>query len=343
MIEAVDLFCGAGGLTAGLRHAGIVVRAGYDIDEACTYAYEFNNRAKFVAKDVATVDSTEIANWYSKKSVRLLAGCAPCQPFSTYNQGRDTRKDKKWPLLYQFARLIEEVRPELVTMENVPDVTKHDVYHDFVTNLADLGYHVWASRVDCSEYGVPQQRKRHVLLASQLGPLELAPPTHKSKPKTVLQAIGRLPRIKAGQTDPADPLHRSQGLSELNMARMRASKPGGTWHDWPEELIAECHRKSSGRTYRGVYGRMTWSEPSPTMTTLCTGFGNGRFGHPEQNRGISLREAALLQSFPRKYRFIAPDQEIAFKSISRMIGNAVPVRLGQVIGKSLIKHLKEYK
>lgn len=339
-IHSVDLFCGAGGLTAGLRSAGIIVKAGYDLDSQCQYAFEHNNDATFVCKDVGEVTSEEIEAWYPGNSIRLLAGCAPCQPFSTYNQGRDTRLDRKWPLLYQFARLIKDVRPDLVTMENVPDVTKHAVYDDFVADLKGLGYEVWADTVACAEYGLPQQRRRHVLLASLLGPIAIVPPTHKDRQTTVKEAIGNLPPIGAGGVDTADPLHRAARLSDINLRRIRQSRPGGTWRDWPEELRAPCHRKESGNTYPSVYGRMTWDAPSPTMTTLCYGFGNGRFGHPEQDRAISLREAAILQSFPEDYDFTSPGAPVEFRSIGRMIGNAVPVRLGQVIGESLISHVQ---
>lgn len=342
MIDAVDLFCGAGGLTAGMRNAGISVRAGYDIERQCEYAYHANNGAAFVTRDVTDVTGAEISAWYNTPAhFKLLAGCAPCQPFSTYNQGRDTRDDRKWPLLYAFRRLIEEVQPDLVTMENVPDVTKHQVYHDFVEGLLKQGYHVWADRVACVKYGLPQQRRRHVLLASKLGSIELIEPTHEGAPVTVKHAIGRLPRLAAGECDPHDPLHRAATLTPLNMKRIIHSRQGGTWKDWPEDLVAACHRKPSGKTYASVYGRMSEDEPSPTMTTLCYGFGNGRFGHPTQARAISLREAAILQSFPRDYAFMPPD-EITFKAVGRMIGNAVPVRLGEVIGESLMRHVLPY-
>lgn len=335
-IEAVDLFCGVGGLTAGLLKAHIQVKAGYDIEEACRFPYETNNKgATFICKDVQQVTKEEIEAHYSDGAIRLLAGCAPCQPFSTYNQGKDTRNDKKWPLLYAFARLIKEVNPELVTMENVPDVIKHQVYHDFVKNLEEQGYQVWAQAVLCADYGIPQMRRRHVLLASRIGKVELLPPTHKDKHVTVRDAIGELPPIKAGQTYASDPLHRSAALSELNMKRIKASVPGGSWRDWPEELIADCHKKSSGKTYGSVYGRMEWDKPAPTMTTFCYGFGNGRFGHPEQDRAISLREAAMFQSFPQDYQFF--DSMVGTPNntaIGRMIGNAVPVRLGEVVGLS---------
>lgn len=337
MIDAVDLFCGAGGLTAGLRRSGLQVRAGYDIDLNCRHAYEHNNRATFVTKSVEEVSSEEVASWYRPGRLKLLAGCAPCQPFSSYNQGRDTRTDRKWPLLYAFKRLIEGVQPELVTMENVPDVTRHKVYHDFVAAL-EQDYEIWEGTVACVDYGLPQHRRRHVLLASKLGPISLIPPTHSGKPRTVHDAIGHLPPLSAGDCDPRDPLHRAASLSPINMKRIIYSRPGGTWKEWPEDLRAACHQKDSGKTYPSVYGRMRWEEPGPTMTTLCYGFGNGRFGHPEQNRAISLREAATLQSFPFDYQFM-PVEKINFRAVGRMIGNAVPVRLGEVIGLSLMHHL----
>lgn len=342
MIDAIDLFCGAGGLTAGLRQAGIDVLAGYDIDAKCRFAYEHNNQAQFNCKSVEDVTGEELLAYYRPGRIKLLAGCAPCQPFSTYNQGKDTTKDKKWPLLNAFARLIREVQPELVTMENVPDVTKHSVYDDFEQNLREQGYEVWASTVACIDYGLPQRRRRHVLLASKLGPISIIPKTHSDNPVTVREAIGKLPPLGAGDADDHDPLHRASKLSPINLKRIQVSKPGGTWRDWPHHLRAKCHQKESGKTYAGVYGRMVWDEPSPTMTTLCFGFGNGRFGHPEQNRAISLREAATLQSFPQDYQFTKSDQ-IQFKTVGRMIGNAVPVRLGEVIGESLMHHTHEHR
>lgn len=337
-IEAVDLFCGVGGLTAGLIKSGIKVKAGYDIANECQFAYEHNNNATFVHKDVAEVTASEISSWYSEGSIRLLAGCAPCQPFSTYNQGKDTTKDKKWPLLYHFSRLIKEVQPELVTMENVPEVIRHKVYEDFVDELKSLGYEVFSKEVICVQYGIPQTRKRHVVLASKIGKIKLIPPTH-TKPVTVKDVIGRLEKLNAGEKSIKDPLHTSANLSEINLKRIQHSKPGGTWRDWPEALRAECHKKDSGRSYPSVYGRMEWGKPAPTMTTLCYGFGNGRFGHPEQDRGISLREASLFQTFPESYKFFETPKNFSFKGVGRMIGNAVPVRLGEIIGLSFIQLL----
>ncbi|MCS0154599.1 MULTISPECIES: DNA cytosine methyltransferase [Vibrio harveyi group] len=340
MIKAVDLFCGAGGLTHGLELAGIEVVAGYDIEESCRFAYEQNNNSMFIQKDVALVTKEEIEKHFVGADYTLLAGCAPCQPFSRYNVGKDVTKDKKWPLLYHFSRLIKETSPDFVTMENVPDVIRHSVYGDFVQELEDLGYQVSAQKVYCPDYGMPQERKRHVLLASRQNTIELLPPTHKKgEYVTVRDVISKLPRLQAGKQNKNDPLHRCASLSDINMKRMKASKQGGTWMDWPEELRAPCHRKSSGATYKSVYARMSYDSPSPTMTTQCFGYGNGRFGHPTQNRAISLREAAIFQTFPPDYKF-TPDNEMpSLTSLGRMIGNAVPVKLGEVIGASILKSL----
>ena len=336
--KVIDLFCGAGGLTHGLQQAGLEVVAGIDIEDMCRFAYEKNNNAQFINSDISKVSSKEIVDLFQGASIKILAGCAPCQPFSKYTQALDKENDKKWPLLYEFERLIKETSPEIVTMENVPDVTKHKVYQDFYLSLQKLGYHVWASKVDCLDYGVPQSRVRHVLLASKLGNISLINKTH-SVPKTVKDAIGFLPSINDGETDKNDPLHRSSKLNAINKQRIIHSKPGGTWKDWPENLVAACHAKKSGRGYISVYGRMSWDKPSPTMTTLCHGFGNGRFGHPEQHRAISLREASLLQTFPLNYEFAKSKELITMRDIGKMIGNAVPVRLGEVIGLSILEHL----
>lgn len=340
-IACVDLFCGAGGLTHGFMLEGVPVVAGIDLDPACRFPYEENNgQAKFLERDVSKVTVDELACLFGNADLRILAGCAPCQPFSTYAQRYELDgKDGKWGLLYQFARLAKGTLPDVITMENVPTVAKHEVFHDFVDTLKRLGYEVWYDVVDSSRYGVPQMRRRMVLLASKHGGIEMIKPTHE-KPKTVKQAIGHLRPIPAGGSAPKDRLHAASGLSDKNLRRIRASKPGGTWRDWPKHLVAECHQADSGRTYPGVYGRMEWEKPAPTMTTQCYGFGNGRFGHPEQDRAISLREAAILQSFPRDYAFVPPDGEVSFTALGRLIGNAVPVDLSRAIARSINQHLE---
>ncbi len=345
---AIDLFCGAGGLTRGLLDAGISVVAGYDVDDACRYAYEKNNAlAVFHKKDVVNVKGTELRRLYPKNSIRVLVGCAPCVTFSRYTQGMDRKRDSKWRLLREFARLIRTVRPHIVSMENVPELQNHSVFADFLGTLEDEGFAFPtdpAQRVvNCSEYGVAQHRRRLVLLASRLGPIEMVDSTHPGRRnRTVLDVLGSLPSIAAGGQHNSDPMHRASSLSDLNLRRVRCSRPGRTWRDWPNELLADCHTVETGKTYSGVYARMEWHKPSPTITTQFYGFGNGRFGHPEQNRALSLREGAILQSFPRWYAFVEPGSPYSFKRIGRMIGNAVPVRLGKAIGRSIMAHLAQH-
>ena len=337
-VSAVDLFCGVGGLTHGLVKGGINVIAGIDIDGNCRFPYEANNKATFIEQDLKSISGAEINTLFEAGSVRLLAGCAPCQPFSTYSQpGRSERSDGKWDLLLDFGRVIKEVKPELVTMENVPQLVDHAVFENFLKALGE--YHTWFDVVRCTEYGVPQSRKRLVLLASRLGPIALMPPTHLGRSRTLRHAIDGLQPLSAGTADSKDPLHAACSLSETNLKRIRASRPGGTWRDWPTDLLAGCHGRDSGKTYPGVYGRMEWETPSPTITTQCFGYGNGRFGHPDQDRAISLREAALIQTFPKGYRFVPRGEKVRFNVLGRLIGNAVPVRLGEVVAKSVISHL----
>ncbi len=337
--RCIDLFCGVGGLTHGFILEGLPVSAGVDLDPACRFPYEANNGAKFLQRDISKVTASDLAELFGNADIKILAGCAPCQPFSTYAQRYQLGgKDGRWGLLYEFTRLVKTSRPDVITMENVPTVAKHKVFNDFVNALRRLGYKVWFDVVDSSQYGVPQTRRRMVLLASRLGEIKMVDPLI-TKPKTVRQSIGRLRALKAGESAPRDKLHSCCTLSEKNLNRIRVSKPGGTWRDWPKRLIAECHRAESGRTYPGVYGRMEWDKPAPTMTTQCYGFGNGRFGHPEQDRAISLREAAIIQSFPRDYAFIPKDGEVNFTVLGRLIGNAVPVELSRAIARSINAHL----
>lgn len=348
-VEVVDLFCGIGGLSYGMKSAGFDIRAGYDLDWTCQYAYETNTGGKFFYKDVKSVTGDEIKKLYSKgrNIIKVLAGCAPCQPFSSYAFKKKDKDPNKYDLLYEFGRLVEEVDPDIVAMENVTQILNFKskpVLKDFVEKLESLNYIVEVNRVFCPDYGIPQTRKRLVLLASKLGGISLIDPTHnKSNYVTVKDAIGNLKPIAAGEIDPDDPLHRSTALNSVNMKRIKATPYGGSWHDWPEELVLDCHKRKGGKTYGSVYGRMVWDKPSPTMTTQCTGLGNGRFGHPEQDRAISIREAALLQTFPKTYRFFDDEANVSITLASRYIGNAVPPRLGEVIANSIINHIKKTK
>lgn len=341
-IDAVDLFCGAGGLSYGLQNSGIDVRAGVDLDPACEYPYKANlEGAKFIHEDITKVSAEDITALYRKHSLKLLAGCAPCQPFSTLRNGHDSKKSDKWPLLNEFGRLVEAIRPDFVTMENVPALKGQEVFDDFCKTLERLEYHVTVRVVDAATYGLPQRRKRLVLLASQKGTIRLLSPEELGiKPRTVKDAIGTLPAVESGEVHKDDPLHKAPKLTQINLDRIRASKPGGTWLDWPKSLRSACHTKPEGESYKSVYARMEWGKPAPTITTQSFNFGTGRFGHPEQDRAITLREAAILQSFPRRYKFVDNGKPVNFRTLGRLIGNAVPVDLGYAIGASIKLHAK---
>ena len=342
-VATVDLFCGIGGLTHGLIKSGISVVAGIDIDKTCKYAYEKNNRSTFINKSVTKLTKQDLEELYSKADIRVLVGCAPCQCFSKHTQKNKTRrKDGKWKLLYSFSNLVSLTKPDIVSMENVPEIQKHKVFKDFVKKLRSMNYYVFWKVIYCPDYGIPQNRRRLVLLASKLGKIEIIPKTHPpSRYRTVRDAIYNLQEIEDGRISSKDSLHRSWRLASINKKRIKQSLPGGTWLDWEEELRTPCHRKKSGQSYSAVYGRMSWDKPAPTITTQFYSYGTGRFGHPVQDRALSLREGALLQTFPKYYEFIDPKQPIYFSRIGTHIGNAVPVRLGTVIGRSIIRHVEE--
>lgn len=338
--SVVDLFCGAGGLSYGFKAEGFSLAAGIDVDEACRFPYETNNKAPFLRKDVAALKADDVKRLFTPKRTRVLVGCAPCQPFSTYNQKND---DPKWRLLHSFGRLIDQVRPDVVSMENVPQLLKFKdgtTFKRFVDTLLGADYHVVWDVLYGPDFGLAQTRSRLVLLASRLGEIKLPKPTHRGTPRTVFDEIGGLPPLRHGEVDEADPFHCASRLSETNTRRIAAATPGGTWRDWDPELVTACHKEASGKGYSSVYGRMKWTEPAPTITTQFYGFGNGRFGHPDQDRALSLREGALLQSFPFDYEFVPSGARVQFKAVGRMIGNAVPVKLAKAIAKTVRSHIE---
>lgn len=343
--EIIDLFCGIGGLTRGLMDSGLNVIAGFDIDPTCQYTYEHNNNVPYHMQNVREIHAADLNELYAEDAIRILVGCAPCQPFSQmrFKLGEANEHDEKYNLLLEYGRLIEELHPTIISMENVPQIKKTEIYMQFIQMLQDNGYYFSEKVVYCPDYGIPQSRRRFVLIGSLLGPIELIAPTHHREDVSVRNFIDHLPHIEAGGVDPNDALHRSASLSEINLRRIRASRPGGTWRDWPEELRCPCHRKSSGKTYSSVYGRMSWDRIGPTITTQFYSFGTGRYGHPEQDRALSLREGAMLQTFPQDYDFIDPNREFVFRDIARHIGNAVPVRLGEIIGNTITRHLEEHQ
>lgn len=384
-IAAVDLFCGIGGLTYGLRKSGIPVTAGIDVDEDAKHAYEVNNTAdepnhpvdvdaEYIQFDLSRVEEVDIegkiGSLFNDADIRILAGCAPCQAFSPYNNGIDSSEHQDYSLLNQFSTIIEELEPSphVVTMENTYRVRNHKVYDEFVETLDDTGYYLpiekeaqkEAFRIYCPEYGVPQKRKRWVLLASQLGEIELNPPPREDPEDypTVREYIGELIEpedpITTEGIEPDDKLHKSRNLQQVNIDRIDISEPGKTWEQWVEkgreDLLLKCHKKESGRSFTDQYGRMKWDEPAPTITTQFYNYGTGRFGHPEYhgdkhpdnvNRPISLREGARLQTFPQSYEFVEDPDEVYLQQVGRHIGNAVPPELAKVIGESIIDHIQE--
>lgn len=341
----IDLFCGIGGLSYGLKKAGFKVVAGIDSDQTCKYAYEANVKGEFIGANIKDIKGEDLLKkyWNEQEGIKVLVGCAPCQPFSTHsNKIKEKEKSEKWGLLGEFLRLIEETSPQIISMENVPNLSNQQIFKEFVSKLEEFGYSISYQNVYCPDYGIPQKRRRLVLLGSKLGEIKLIEKTHTpDQYVSVKEIIGNLPPINSGETCQSDSLHKTTKLNDLNYARIKASKPNGTWLDWDEELRLECHKKASGKSYKSVYGRMSWNEPSPTITTQFYNYGTGRFGHPEQDRALTVREAALLQTFPIDYKFSEPSGEIHFTKTGTHIGNAVPVDLGLVVGKSIKKHLKD--
>jgi DNA (cytosine-5)-methyltransferase 1 len=344
----VDLFCGIGGLTHGFIKEKFTVSAGVDSDNTCGYAYSKNNRAKFIYKDITELTSGELNVLFPENKKKILVGCAPCQPFSIFNYKNNNNKkrqaeDNKWRLLYSFADLIEAIQPEIVSMENVPQLRTFNngkVFNDFVKCLKKSGYEVSYDIYNAQNYGVPQRRRRLILLASKHSKIELIPPTHTDDCYiTVRQAIGCLPKVNDGEHCKEDYLHYSRKLADITKKRVMATPEGGSWQNWDKKLLLKCHKKKGGQMYRSVYGRMAWDDVAPTITTYCIGLNNGRFGHPEQDRAISLREAAILQSFPEYYDIVDPDTPFNMHRLARHIGNAVPVGLGQAIARSIKNHI----
>lgn len=334
-IHAVDLFCGIGGLTHGLCMAGVTVKAGFDNDPTCRHAFETNNAgATFVCKNVRDVTLADLKPYYDTAEVTALVGCAPCQPFSAHNR-RKGRSDADCSLVNEFARIVNEVTPDLVSMENVPGLAKHPAFQDLIHTLNDLDYDIGPTHiVSCDRYGVPQRRRRLVLLASRRGPISL--PDWDTAPPTVRDCICDLPPIDAGGVCQDDPAHAAMPLSPTNRERIGQSKPGGSWTDWDDHLVSECHRNAH---YPAPYGRMHWDDLAPTITTQFCYYSTGRFGHPEQHRAISVREGALLQTFPRDYVLVNEDNPRTIRDLSRHVGNAVPVILASAIGAAFLESL----
>jgi len=331
-IIAIELFCGCGGLTKGLTNAGINVAKGIDADKTAKATYEKNNpKSVFVEFDIRKLSVKDLIEGIDRKDHDLLlAGCAPCQPFSKHTI--DSRYDRRKSLMWQFAYFVGKLKPEYLLVENVPGFKKNgNPYRiKFIQTLKKHGYYFDEGIIDAADYGVPQHRRRYVLLGSKRRPVRIPSGAYgagKRPFKTVYDTIGKYPRIGAGKTHKRIPNHSARGLSETNLLRIRHTpKNGGSRKDVPKEMRLRCHEGHSG--HRDVYGRMRWDRPSPTLTCRCNSLSNGRFGHPTQNRAISVREAASIQTFPDSYVFHSYDTNNAMH-----IGNAVPVLLAEELGR----------
>ena len=354
-VAAVDLFSGAGGLTYGLEQAGIDVEKGVDADPDSRFPYEHNTSADFLKSNVEPLakDPERIARMYPwDADLKVLAAGVPCQPYSTMNHASfaDQSEHEKWGLLNDVRRIVEYVEPDVVVTENVMQLRKDETYSNFIDTLESLGYHINSDenkKVYAPEYGVPQKRKRWLLLASKVGPIGLPEPEYQEGNfPTVNDAIGHLPPIQAGEKHPELELHRSRSLSDKNVERIANMPPGGDWTVWEENgqehLLASCHLKDSGRSYKAPYSRLEADEPAPTITTQFYNYGSGRFGHydTDQNRALSLLEGALLQTFPQDFKFYEEWGDVGVKNLGRLIGNAVPPLLGEKVGEAILEHAK---
>lgn len=345
-LKVVDFFSGCGGTSVGLRAAGLEVVLGLDNDRDAAKTFKTNfPKSAFVEADICHL-STESLEPYLENTEHplLFSGCAPCQPFSKQNTTWK-RDDDQFSLLFEFFRFVEHYLPQFVFVENVPRLGqtvakgKRRMITIFIELLESLGYQVSHGVLQAQDYGVPQRRKRLVLVAGLGQRVDLPRTTHgpgspHSEYSAVWDWIGDLPQIEAGEEHSNVPNHRAARLSELNLQRIQATPIGGGRRDWPQELHLECHSKE----YRGhtdVYGRMHKNRPASGLTTRCISLSNGRFGHPEQHRAISVREAACIQTFPRDFLFHGN-----LNSMARQIGNAVPPLLAQRVGEHILRSVE---
>ena len=329
-IACIDLFCGAGGLTRGLLDAGMRVVRGVDKDGTAKETYERNNPgAKFIQADIRNISPDDIIDDADRSGGLLLAGCAPCQPFSRH--APKGVADERRSLIEYVGSLVEGILPEYVLVENVPGFREGNPHWTaFLGILREKDYYIDDQVVDAKDYGVPQTRRRYVLLASREGPIAI--PEGKKNPKTVRETIGRFPKLGAGESRPELANHVASVLSPKLLERIRITPPnGGSRRNTPKSVWTECHLKHTGHT--DTYGRMRWDTPAPTLTCRCISLSNGRFGHPEQHRAISVREAAALQTFKNDYVFYSTKTRNAAH-----IGNAVPPLMAKTLGEAIAVH-----
>lgn len=337
---ALDFFCGSGAVTAALRRHGFRVLAGLDNDPIACRTYRLNHpMVDLIENDIRAIDPATLVNLLPEAfGVDLLVICSPCQPFSRQNHKRGA--DGRAELLLQAPRFAEVLRPKCILIENVPGLTSPSNIHiieELTVRLANAGYSLSKPRrIDAADLGVPQRRLRCVMIACQneRGVRIFEKARLRRRRKTVRDAIGNLPELASGECDPKDPLHRARAHKDIALERLRAvPKDGGSRMALPPHLKLKCH--SDDHSYSDVYGRMRWDSVAPTLTTGCDDITRGRFAHPEQDRAITLREAALLQTFPKSYRFSGNRSEVA-----RQIGNAVPVTMVEALVPVLMRILR---
>lgn len=349
-LKAVDFFCSGGGMSYGMQEAGVKILAGIDIDISCKETYESNIKdAQFIYADVFELKETELENSLALKKnddELILIGCSPCQFWSIINTDRK-KSEKSKNLLKEFSRFVKYFTPGYVVVENVPGILRRKEESGlsaFIEWLKNVGYKVHFEVHNVVDFGVPQNRKRFTLIANRITNIEIAPKKHDEPMKTVKDVIGiqnGFPIIKAGHRDDSDFLHSASNLSDINKKRLeKVSKDGGDRLGFANdpELQLKCFIGKND-SFKDTFGRLWWNKPSPTITTKFFSISNGRFAHPEEDRALSLREGATLQSFPKEYKF----KGTSIAGIARMIGNAVPPKYAESIGRAIINSKIEIK
>lgn len=334
---AIDLFSGVGGLTEGLRQAGFKTKYAFEIDEIASRSYSMNHKeVEVITKDIRKVDINEIKASLKDEKIHLLAGCPPCQGFSAIrrlNKPNPVADDRN-NLIDEYVRFIKELNPFTFMMENVPGLALSSNFEQAVKELKDIGYVVYYKTVNVKDYGVPQNRKRLVMIGSRLGPIDIAKASNKKV--TVRDKIGGLPHPE----NSSDELHKIFPKHTKRIQDLIRDIPhdGGSRKDLGESRQLECHKKPN-IGFNDVYGRLRWDDYSTTITGGCLNPSKGRFLHPDQDRCISAREAALLQSFPENYKF---PTDAPISKIALMIGNALPPQFCKIQAQNIKRHLKKY-